>query len=49
MKRPRREPVLAGEDARDAWAARAAPSEWLLYLILVLLLGGAAVASLYLS
>ena len=28
---------------------RAAPPEWLLYLILVQLLGGAGVASLYLS
>ena len=42
--------LVHGGDPHDVWASpRAAPPEWLLYLILVLLLGGASVASLYLS
>jgi len=39
-----------GGDPQDAWASpRTAPPEWLLDLILLLLLGGAGLASLYLS
>jgi hypothetical protein len=42
--------LVHGGDPRDVWTSgRSAPPEWLLYLILVLLLGGAGVASLYLS
>ncbi len=42
--------LVHGGDPHDVWASpRAAPPEWLLYLIPVLLLGGAGVASLWLS
>ena len=42
--------LVHGGDPRDVWTSeRSAPPEWRLYLILVLLLGGAGVASLYLS
>ena len=41
---------MNGGDPRDVWAStRTAPPEWLFYLILVLLLGGAGLVSLYLS